>query len=197
MHSLSSSFVLGYHGCSREIGEAILRGDEQLRVSVNEYDWLGSGIYFWETNPIRGLQWANEAVKRKKFDEPFVVGAVIDLGYCFDLMSHNAMQALKAAYHSFRRACTKSPKFHDADFPENKGSRDLLQRHLDCAVINYFHENREKTGLTSFDSVRGVFVEGDPVYPAAGFCDKTHIQIAVRNSSLIKGVFRVPQEHLE
>jgi hypothetical protein len=77
--------VLRYHGCSREIGEAILRGDEQLRVSVNEYDWLGSGIYFWETNPIRGLQWANEAVKRKKFDEPFVVGAVIDLGYCFDL----------------------------------------------------------------------------------------------------------------
>ena len=96
MHSLSSSFVLGYHGCSREIGEAILRGDEQLRFSVNEYDWLGSGIYFWETNPIRGLQWAKEAVKRKKFDEAFVIGAVIDLGYCFDLMSHNGMQGLKA-----------------------------------------------------------------------------------------------------
>jgi hypothetical protein len=40
-------------------------------------------------------------------------------------------------------------------------------------------------------------VEGDPVYPAAGFCEKTHIQIAVRNPSLIKGVFRVPHEHLE
>jgi hypothetical protein len=40
-------------------------------------------------------------------------------------------------------------------------------------------------------------VEGDPVYPAAGFREKAHIQIAVRNSSLIKGVFRVPQEHLE
>ena len=47
-------------------------------------------------------------MKRKKFDEPFVVSAVIDLGYCFDLMSHNAMQALKAAYHSFRRAYTKA-----------------------------------------------------------------------------------------
>jgi hypothetical protein len=89
MHSLSSSFVLGYHGCSRETGEAILNGDEQLRVSINAYDWLGSGIYFWETNPIRGLEWANEAVRRGKFDEAFVIGAVINLGYCFDLMSHN------------------------------------------------------------------------------------------------------------
>jgi hypothetical protein len=104
---------------------------------------------------------------------------------------------LKATYHSFRKAYTRSPKFHDTDFPENKGSRDLLQRHLDCAVINYLHENREKAGAIPFDSVRGVFVEGDPVYPAAGFREKAHIQIAVRNSSLIKGVFRVPQEHLE
>ena len=90
-------------------------------------------------------------MKRKKFDEPFVVGAVIDLGYSFDLMSHNGMQALKATYHSFRKAYTKSPKFHDTDFPENKGSRDLLQRHLDCAVINYLHENREKGGAVPFE----------------------------------------------
>jgi hypothetical protein len=87
--------------------------------------------------------------------------------------------------------------FHNAGFHENRGSRDLLQRHLDCAVINYFHENREKAGVTPFDTARGVFMEGDPVYPAAGSCEKTQIQIAVRNSSLIKGVFRVPQEHLE
>jgi hypothetical protein len=33
----------------------------------------------------------NEVVKRKKFDEPFVIGAAIDLGHCFDLMSHNGM----------------------------------------------------------------------------------------------------------
>src|SRR4051812_44050237 len=36
-------------------------------------------------------------------------------------------QALKAAYHSFRRAYTKSPKFHDADFPENKGWSDPVR----------------------------------------------------------------------
>lgn len=197
MHSLSSSFVLGYHGCSREVGEAVLSGEQQLKASENSYDWLGSGIYFWEANPARGLAWAKEAVRRGKFAEPFVIGAVIDLGHCFDLLSHNAMTVLRRTYDSFRRAYVKSPKFQDADFPENRVGRDLLQRHLDCAVINFMHDRREEAGQAPFDTVRGVFVEGDPVYPTAGFCHKTHIQIAVRNPSKIKGVFRVPKEHLE
>lgn len=196
MHSLSSSFVLGYHGCSRAIGEAVLQGTQQLKASENAYDWLGSGIYFWEANPVRGLEWAKDAVKRGKFDEPFVIGAVIEMGHCFDLMSHNAMRALKHTYDSFRKAYVRSPQFQDADFPENKGGRDLLQRHLDCAVINFLHESHEKAGLLPFDTVRGVFVEGDPIYATAGFCHKTHIQIAVRNASRIKGYFRVPPEHL-
>lgn len=47
-----------------------------------------------------------------------------------------------------------------------------------------------------FDTVKGVFVEGEQAYPGSGFSDKTHIQIAVRNPKMIKGVFRVDQELL-
>jgi hypothetical protein len=49
MHELSSSFVLGYHGCDKKVGERVLAG-ERLKPSENEYDWLGHGIYFWEAN---------------------------------------------------------------------------------------------------------------------------------------------------
>lgn len=197
MHSLSASFVLGYHGCSREVGEAVLRGENFLKASENAYDWLGSGVYFWEANPARGLEWARGAVKQGKFAEPFVIGAVIDLGFCLDLLSHSAVNALKAAYDHFLKSYAKSKKFHDDGFPINSGGKDLLRRNLDCAVINYFHELREQLNQRSFDTVRGVFVEGDPIYQTAGFHHKTHIQIAVRNLQQIKGVFRVPDDHLK
>jgi len=40
-----------------------------------------------------------------------------------------------------------------------------------------------------YDSVRGVFVEGNELYPTAGFRDKNHIQIAIKNPECIKGFF--------
>ncbi|MGH9444695.1 MAG: hypothetical protein ACRD3O_03060 [Terriglobia bacterium] len=106
MHSLSTSFVLGYHGCDRETGERLLL-NESFQASENDYDWLGSGIYFWEANPDRALAWAHERADRilKKEGrnvEPFVVGAVIDPGFCLDLVSSNGIQAIEEAYGSFR-----------------------------------------------------------------------------------------------
>ena len=40
---------------------------------------------------------------------------------------------------------------------------------------------------------RGVFFEGDDLYPNAGFKEKNHIQIAIRNTNCIKGFF-IPRE---
>lgn len=52
-------FVLGFHGCDREVAEKILgSGKEHLKKSENDYDWLGHGVYFWENNPERALQYA-------------------------------------------------------------------------------------------------------------------------------------------
>jgi hypothetical protein len=62
VHTLTSSFVLGYHGYDRSIAEDILEGKPFLR-SKNDHDWLGS-IYSWETNPQRGLDWARYLKER-------------------------------------------------------------------------------------------------------------------------------------
>ncbi len=81
MHNLSASFVLGYHGCEREIGEAVLHGETTLQQSENDHDWLGPGIYFWEANPHRGIEWAREMHARNKVKDPYVIGGIIDFGY--------------------------------------------------------------------------------------------------------------------
>lgn len=195
MHSLSTSFVLGYHGCDRETGERLLL-NEAFRPSENDYDWLGSGIYFWEANPDRAYDWAVEHSERIRQKSgavvgPFVVGAVIELGFCLDLISTNGLQAVEQAYGSYCAVAAAS----GAKIPENVGGDDLFLRKLDCAVINYLHAVRNAAGDEPFNTVRAVFTEGEYLYPNSGFRRKTHIQICVRKPSNIKAVFRVPAEH--
>jgi hypothetical protein len=71
-----------------------------------------------------------------------------------------------------------------------------LRPELDCAVINWLHYIRKRDDEEPFDSVKGAFIEGDPIYASANFMQKTHIQIAVRNPKCIKGVFRVDDDLL-
>ena len=80
------------------------------------------------------------------------------------------------------------------DLPVN--SDDLLRRYLDRLVVENLHEIRGDRRQEPADTVKGVFVEGEPVYPGAGFVEKTHIQICVRNPAMIKGIFRVPEDQL-
>lgn len=60
-------------------------------------------------------------------------------------------------------------------------------------MIEAFHGLNRDAKLPEYDSVRGVFGEGDELYPGAGFMDKNHIQIAVLNPNCIKGFF-LPRE---
>lgn len=191
MHRLSYGFVLGYHGCDKAVGEKLLYGTS-FTSSENDYDWLGPGIYFWEANPIRGLEFAAEAGKRtgSKIREPFVVGAVIDLGACLDLTTAFGIEAVRRGYQSLRLSHSES----GAPLPRN--SADLLLRRLDCAVIRRVHAIFDEASLPPFDTVRGIFTEGSPAYEGAAFSEKTHVQIAVCNPHAIKGVFRVPDAHL-
>lgn len=190
MHRLSTSFILGYHGCDKEVAESLLNG-KPFRKSENDYDWLGPGIYFWEANPRRGLDFANEAAKRRNSSirNPTVIGAVIDLGLCLDTTTQAAVERLSIAHDSLQASAKV------ASVPLPKNSEDLLLRRLDCAVIQRLHALLDLEGLT-LDTIRGIFVEDDPIYDTSGFHKKTHIQIAVCNPFCIKGVFRVPDEQL-
>lgn len=190
MYSSKPGLIIGFHGCDKELCEKIVLGKTQLTPSENKYDWLGNGIYFWENNYERALQFAEELKlnprkNKPQIKNPAVLGAIIDLGQCLDLMDGEYLALLKQSY----RTLEISYATLGLELPKNtmaKNSNDLLLRHLDCLVIESLHKDRLPN---SFDSVRGVFWEGDNLYSTAGFKEKNHIHVCIRNPNCIKGYF--------
>lgn len=194
LYEFLPGFILGFHGTKKEIAEKVLAGHTVLRKSANNHDWLGSGVYFWESSPSRAYQFALEAFARH--DPPYtgdvgVVGAIIDPGKCLNLLEASAITQVKQAYGVL------AARFPEGGMPRNEGGDDLLKRYLDCAVIQALHEIRDEalaagqsSSLAPYQTVRPAFSEGNVLYPDAGFHEKTHIQIAVRDLSCIKGYFR-------
>lgn len=188
VYEYQPSFILGFHGCERAVGESILAGQEpHLKPSEKKWDWLGHGIYFWEGNLARAWEWANARQAEGKIDEPFVLGAIIDLRHCLDLFDREAMRQVSATYSSLVDLFART----DRVMPQNTGpTPDKAGRKLDCLVMNTLHAIRDASGQQAYHSVRGPFLEGEPIYEGAGFRSHSHIQICVRTTGGIKGYFR-------
>ncbi len=73
--------------------------------------------------------------------------------------------------------------------PKNVLGKDRVLRRLDCAVIESLHESLDSTDGFYYDSVRGMFPEGERLYTDAGFLKHNHIQLCIRNPNCIKGYF--------
>lgn len=58
--------ITAFHSCDKEIGLKVLNGEEPLIPSDNIWDWLGPGVYFWEQNPGRALEYAIECASGKQ-----------------------------------------------------------------------------------------------------------------------------------
>jgi len=185
MYSKLSNMVFGFHGCDKETFDNVLYKHQQLKISDNAYDWLGNGMYFWENSYQRAYDWAKTKYKSKAA----VIGAVIDLGICLNLTDYNSTEILQTGYEILKSKC----EILSTELPRNKNTRDnkdLLLRDLDCAVIQQIHEyNKLQNNGSEFDSVRGVFIEGNKIYPNSGFVEKTHIQLCIVNPNCIKGYF--------
>ncbi len=184
------SFLLGFHGCDRATADRVIAGRGTLRASQNDYDWLGAGVYFWEGDPTRALEWARELRRRGKVNRPAVVGAIIDPGACLNLLDRAHLELVAIAHADLAKASADAGR----PLPQNvrlPGRRDPLLRRLDCAVINACRESRLRdVAFPPFDTVRAAFIEGDPLYPNAGFNDRNHIQLCVVNPHCVQGYFR-------
>jgi hypothetical protein len=182
--------VLGYHGCDQSVADRVLAGEDMLKKSEKHYDWLGSGIYFWEHGPERAMDWAIEQKQRGKITSPAVVGAVIHLGNCFDFMDVRYTRILKEAFPTFKKHCER----RGSELPVNEATHDqdndLLLRKLDCSMINWLCDIMQNDQSKPFDSVRGMFQESDASFPGSSIRLKSHIQLAIRNPACILGYFR-------
>ena len=102
----SARTIIGYHGCRADFAHDVLLGNVSIdawKPSANEWDWLGHGIYFWEHSPQRALRWAQE-----KYEQPAVLGAVVQLGKCFDLLDESVTAALFVGHQ--RKSGTRPAK---------------------------------------------------------------------------------------
>lgn len=185
MPSNQPSFVLGYHGCDRAVARRVIEGDVALARSENRYDWLGHGVYFWENDPGRAYDWAR---KSSRVQEPWVVGAVVDLGNCLNLLETASVDLVVDAYALLRGSTANA-----GDLPRNEPAYpqdlDRVKRYRDCAVIEATHRLAHREGLAPFDTVRCMFPEGEPAYEGGGVLRRSHIQICVRNRGVICGYF--------
>ncbi len=178
--------ITGFHSCDREIGLKILNGELDLKQSNNPWDWLGPGIYFWEQNPGRALEYAVDVAESRQKNSgpiktPFVIGAIIELGNCLNLLEPNSLSIVKEAHASLEKMMSETGQV----MPQNKGP----VRKLDCAVIQTVHETNKREKIAPYDSIRCAFVEGSEIYPNSNFSDRLHIEICVLNPSLIRGYF--------
>ncbi len=184
MYRKLPNLVIGFHGCEKQTFENVIVKNQPIKASSNKYDWLGNGIYFWEQNYQRAYEWAYNRYK----EQAAVIGAVIDLGYCLNLTDSASAQILKQGYEILKTRCEIVGNKMPQNRPSSK-TRDILLRDLDCAVIQQIHDFKMQKDGTDFDSVRGVFTEGEAVYPGGQFLEKTHIQLCVCNPNCIKGYF--------
>lgn len=184
MYAKLPNLILAFHGCNSETYNNVIKNNQPLNKSLNRYDWLGNGIYFWENSYQRAFEWAQSHYPKN----PAVVGAVIDLGNCLNLTDYKSCEILKLGYEllvsDYRNAGKELPKNKRI-----KSSRDVLLRDLNCAVIQEIHQFNKEHKLPEYDSVRGLFFEGEPVFPGSCIYEKTHVQVCVTNPNCIKGYF--------
>lgn len=183
MPNISSGYIMGYHSCDKELGMRLVNGKDELLPSTNAWDWLGKGIYFWENDPARALQYATENAagiqkNRKAAKTPFVIGAVIDLGKCLNLVEIEALEILSEAHKSLANLM----EIAEDKMPVNNGNN----RALDCAVMNYIHESNVKN---AYHSIRCAFLEGEGAYEGSNISSRSHIQLCVRSHHSIAGYF--------
>lgn len=183
--------IVGYHGCDRSVGEEVLLHGGTLKKSNNRFDWLGAGTYFWEHGPERALEFALWKQRRGELTDPFVLDAYIHTGRCFDLTDTFATSQLRLFYDDLKAVMDAAGKPMPRNKPANADDFDLVLRLLDCAVLDFGLTKLERSEPPiHYDTVRGVFTEGNEAFPGAKILNKTHVQVAVRNPDCILGYFR-------
>ena len=195
IYSADPGLIIGFHGCEESVRDSVIAGKIMLKPSRNRHDWLGEGYYFWQNNYDRALDFARNPPGKKKFEKPAVLGAVLSLGHCLDMTDKKSIDFTKFSFENLKELAKSEGK----ELPLNKNiknSTDKVLRELDCSVIENVHKIKGNFGALPFDSVRGMFIEGDALYEGAGFYDKTHIQICIRNPNCIKGFF-IPRKEMD
>jgi hypothetical protein len=171
--------IVGYHGTNIESAREIL--STGFVPSRNRYDWLGRGIYFWQDAPYRDWDWAGGYCEKNGGD-PAVIRSQIRIrrDEFMDLLDYsqnpNWSDHLRKT-HQYLQTQTSSV------LPPNK--RAIGYHALDRLVLDTLIEDILRPMDINILAVRACFQEGEEIYPDSAIYNKSHIQVAVRDTSSI------------
>lgn len=176
--------VIGFHGTGMASAERLVAG-EDFQASDQDDEWFGKGIYFWEHAFKQAWSWAKI---HKTYPVPAVIGAVIRLGNCFDLLDPGNVTILRGFYEKM----VAEMDANDITPPLNVRTH----RKLDCALFNLFYSDCEEAGKP-LDTSRAVYVPTSRlkrVCKGSWISEETHIQVCVRNPESILAVWHVRED---
>mgnify|MGYP001556557409 CR=1 FL=1 len=124
MYESRPNLIIGFHGCDEDTCRKLLNEPDNIEISKKPYDWLGNGVYFWENNQERAYKWAVDKQNRGQLKKATVIGAIINLGYCFDLLDSKYIQTL-SVYHELM---TNDYKTSGKPLPRNKNVPGTIGR---------------------------------------------------------------------
>jgi len=172
----SRALVYGYHGTSLDGANSILMSG--FEMSRNDYDWLGTGVYFFQDAPQRAWEWA-----ASRHSNPAVIGALIEINGFIDLLDIGWFEILQGSHHLLVDEYRRTGR-HVPDQNQESGTH-----RLDCVSINFTVDRIENEGNTKIYGVRAAFAEGKPIFENSALFDRTHVQIAARETSVIKQIW--------
>lgn len=185
----TGQLLLAYHGCDITTrDELVARHMPTLDSSNNVYDWLGPGIYFFENDPQRAMNFAKASAQhpdrmytKRPIATPAVVGAVICVTSCIDMSNQVGLTEFSLVLSALQAQGTT--------LAANDEQNPALRR-LNNQVFAAMHAFRAARGERAYDLVRSAFVQGLPLGDSrSGFNGDNHVQLAVLKSEAIIGWF--------
>ena len=170
--------IVGFHATTPEKARAIL-STKKYTSSMSEFNWLGKGVYFWENDLQRAIEWgcnlytpANTAVIKQ----------TLKLGRCLDLTQRKWLECLKKTYLEVVK-----------EF-EKKGEKTPVNRGSDRQLNSLLLERAKASYGSNFDTVRCAFSDGDEIGKGSGIFLRSHIQVVVLNEEVL---VRAPKLEVE
>jgi len=177
---LEPIIVTGYHGTTVAQAQQILNGD--FTPSLNDWDWLGHSVYFWQDAPERAFRWAEQRIQRGELDgTPTVVAARIRLASFIDLLDQRGMELLQDYAALYLQ---QNP---DSGLENRRGAN-----RLDCAVFNVATNMVSWLGGT-VAGYRAAGVEGAALTAGSPIFDLSHVQLVVVHRDAILEKWIVPR----
>ncbi|WP_282298044.1 hypothetical protein [Stenotrophomonas sp. PS02289] len=197
---IDGHLMVGYHGCDVTVRDGLVSGRLQPEESNNQYDWLGPGFYMFEGDEERARSFAESAsfqperrLTARPIATPAVVGCLFSVQRCLDMTTRAGRLEFEDAYLLLQGAFLQSGRTPPINVPAHKQDQEVLLRGLDRSVFDFIHTRRDELQTRgTLQAVRGAFRQGVEIAPSSGFHRDSHVQIALRDFSCIRGWFLLP-----